>query len=59
MRAAAAALALLVLTAQGAAAEGTSHDIPGEPTASTTTLPAAPPAKPKPDSKADPMLCSA
>jgi hypothetical protein len=49
MRAAAAALALLVLTVHGAAAD----DTPGEPTASTTTLPATPPQKPR---KVDPEI---
>src|SRR5689334_20783069 len=61
MRVAAAALALLVLTAHGAAAADAPGDPPGEPTASTTTLPATPPEKPrpgesKPASKFDPAI---
>ena len=57
MRAAAAALALLVLTAPGAAAQSTSDATPGAAAASTTTLPATPPAKPrKAESKFDPEI---
>ena len=57
MRAAAAALALLVLTAHGAAAQGTPHTTLGDPAASTTTLPGPPPEKPRAaGSKADPTI---